>query len=332
MNALKRYAVLLSVLALAGTGACDGVNPSALQIVGNVVPDNSCQVKVQGGGQQVFLASGILDLSLGNRYKVHMMVNSKFPQFESLTGFQPGDGQLDGSTVFIDAINVVLQLPVNTQGPLLALHGAEADFATAMAEMALAGIVATPTELTYSLPVQSVIEPANAGVVIADIIPSKVGNFLRLFPELLPDANGEGKSRFDLVAQLTVTGARADGRVVSSGTVNYPMVVCNNCLVDHKFVVSTASDPFVLNPAELDIREPLGDDDLGDACLVGADQVVTNAMCGAIWGGPPGQEANPCSLIRCLGGGVCGGEACGLGDTADSLLCDSDVQTLTPLP
>lgn len=324
--------LILSVGVLFGSFACDVPNPPALVVLGNVVPDDSCTVKVEGGGQQAFLFEGTLDVSLGATYQAHFMVENNFPQFESLTGFQPQNAQLDGSTVNLDKVIVTLRLPKTDTGQtILAANLATPGVVEQVGNPPGAGILANLgvtvapdlETLEYVQPIQFTIAPTATGLAFAKLIDIPVGNLLRLLPELVPAADNSS-SRLKLLADFTVSGVRMDGRRVNSAVFSYPITVCHNCLVSHIFPESTAVSPYS-PPGD---SEPLTDDEImpdGRACTLGSDKPVTNAICGAIWPGPGPGDPNECARDRCLGKGS-------VATGADNLVCPSDTSLLVAEP
>ncbi|MEE2779808.1 MAG: hypothetical protein VYE15_04735 [Myxococcota bacterium] len=319
--------IVVSLLGLSWAVACDVPNPPALTVLGNVAPDDSCTVKVEGGGQQAFIFEGVLDVSLGTQYIGNFMVENNFPQFESLTGFQPQNAQLDGSTVNLDKVNVALRLPVTVEGiPVLfnAAGNAVPEVQEHITDLQTGyGVTvdATLSTLTYELPIQFTIPSTGTGLALAKLIPAHVGHLFRLLPELLPTNDNVSLAT---VVDFSVSGVRMDGRRVTSATVSYPINICHNCLVAQVFPETTAVSPFS-PPGD---SEPLTEDEImpnGVACYLGADVTVTNAVCGLKWPGPGPGDLNECARNRCLGKG-------NVATGAENLVCDSDGQLLITPP
>ena len=89
--------------------ACDmETNPAAFSIMGNVIPDDSCEVKAQGGAAQAFRTMGILDLSLGTEYRVFLFLSNKFEDVATLKGFEPEDGRMDTSTITVQGLEITM--------------------------------------------------------------------------------------------------------------------------------------------------------------------------------------------------------------------------------
>ncbi len=278
---LGALAASLGALALLAGSGCVGETPGDhwVQLVGNVIPDDSCTVKTAGGGQQVFLHDGRLDLAVTNNYRVFMMMNNTFEQFESLTGFQPEDLRLDPSTLLVKGLEVTLHFPA-------AIGTEEAQIVPFHQE---AGTPAAVTDsITYKVHDGTTIGPGEAGIVIVDVIPAHVGQALRAIPLLL-----ESTALF--VMDLKAFGETAAGVEFKSAAFRYPIKVCNSCMVAHFFPDAVAANPF----NQPDDQNNLTEEDLvaseQPVCNPGNDFILTNAWCGAF------TEGGTCERQRCLG-------------------------------
>lgn len=290
-------------------GACGIEQPPAFLIVGNTIPDDSCTVKAQGGAQSAFRAFGTLDLSIGDSYVAFLMVNNQFPQFESALEFQPDSLRLEPGDITIDGVQVTLQMDYAT----LVADLDAAQLTTMNDEWTALGLasqfqaLASATPLFYERYASGSVQVGATGVAIADIIPPHIGRALRAFPQLVDTS--EGPAEIEAVAEVHVVGRRQDGKLVKSGLFRFPITFCNNCLVAPIYPQAIAINPF--NPSAgdpLSVDVALGSLSTGSQpCTAGADDVVTNAFCGALWA--PGS----CQQTRCLGG-----------DVGDTLNCDGD--------
>jgi hypothetical protein len=274
MNITKiTLALLIGLTAV----ACDEINevPPALRITGQVVPDDSCVVKTSGGAQQEFKSRGTLDLAVGSTYMGYLMIENAFPQFEGLTGSTPEMGLVDPSTVYITQIDVTLRL---NEALIL---GSDA-FITKYAE--IFG-VAPALPLSYSVPGATSIPAATGGAVLAPLIPHNIGLLFRTLDQI---ADGDA---VEVIADISVLGQRQDGLLVKSGVYSFPVTFCNHCLVQDRFEIGVAMDPF-------SDENKLTDQDVGTFCMPGQDDNVTNAICGVLF---PKQNPGSCHVDRCLG-------------------------------
>ena len=255
MNNVKTCLVLALSLLIAGS--CADINdiPAALRIAGQVVPDDSCVVKTSGGAQQEFKSRGTLDLAVGTTYMGYLMVENAFPQFESITGAQPEQGLVDPSTIYIEYIDVTVRM---NEGIL----AASAEFLTKYGELFGVGL-ALP--LAYKVPGATSIPATSGGAVLAPLIPHNIG---LLFRELSQIQDGDS---VEVVLDIKVVGKRQDGLNVQSGVFSFPVTFCNRCLVQDRFEVGVALDPF----AE---ENKLTEQDIGTFCEPGQDEHVTNAI------------------------------------------------------
>jgi hypothetical protein len=275
MNSLKISVVLAMSLLIAGS--CADINdiPAALRIAGQVVPDDSCVVKTSGGAQQEFKSRGELDLAVGSTYMGYLMVENAFPQFASLTGAQPEQGLVDPSTIHVDYLDITLRMNE-------ALLVGSAGFVTKYGE--LFGI-APVLPLAYKVPGVTSIPATTGGAVLAPLIPHNIG---LLFRELSQIQDGDS---IEVVLDVKVVGHRQDGLNVQSGVFSFPITFCNRCLVQDRFDVGVALDPF-------GAENNLTDQDIGVFCEPGQDAFVTNAICGVLY---PKQIPGFCPVDRCLG-------------------------------
>jgi hypothetical protein len=286
MMATRRFSTLFLALGAAGmlaTAACGDELPTGLALLGNVQPDDSCVVKAtSGGGQQVFLSRGILDVSVGTQYYMYLMVRNSVPSLGAATGFEAEDARLDGGAVRIESVQVQLELSsAILTGPELVDRLTQ-----------LGVTLDDPTRLSYSRPGATFVDPGGTGVLIVDVIPGNIGRALRAIPELtLPD------TAVQVVAHVKAVGHRLDGVKVKSAELSYPITICNNCRVAHVYDTAIARDPFNPNNPDGALDPSL----LSDACVPGADDAVTNAFCGALWGPASAGGGDPCKLDRCLG-------------------------------
>jgi hypothetical protein len=300
MMATRRFQKLflaLGALGFAATAACGDELPTGLVIVGNAVPDDSCLVKATagGGGQQQLRSAGTLDVSVGNQYYMALLVQNSMPQLGALAGFDDEDARLDAGTVRLESIQVELEMSSAI------LTGAE--FVTRLTELGVA--LNDPTRISYSRPAAANVVPGGVGVQIAEVVPGNIGRALRAIPELsLPD------TQIEVLVRVKAVGRRLDGVKVKSAEFVYPISICNNCRVSHVFDDAVARDPFNPNIGE---GAPEADQ-ISDACVPGADDFVSNAFCGAMWGPSTGGGGDQCKLDRCLGASAAGA----------SLVCPND--------
>ncbi|MGM0574297.1 MAG: hypothetical protein ACQEXJ_01000 [Myxococcota bacterium] len=290
---------LVAVLSAAAVGsACGDEVAPALVLTGNIIPeeqDGECTVRTQGGagGQQEMRFSGVLDLSIGERYVAFLGVQNNFDEFEAITGFQSEDGRLDPSTITIKGAEVSLDI-----NPALIQRLPEA----ARNELLAFGVTGIPLE--YTVPGAAAVEPGSSGAVEIEVIPAQIGQILRQVSAVVT-------SDVQVIAEIQLVAERQDGRRIRSGSFRYPIRLCNNCLVTQLYPEAQARDPFDLRPPSE--FEPLTVGDLGLGCFLGQDQPVNNAVCGAFWTEPG------CQQDRCLGLGA-----------DDALACDEDGATISP--
>lgn len=286
MMATRRFSTLFLALGAAGmlmTVACGDELPTGLALLGNVQPDDSCVVKASsGGGQQIFLSNGILDVSVGTQYVMYMMARNSLPSLGAATGFEAEDARLDAGAIRIESVQVELQVSsAILTGP---------ELVDRLTQLGVA--LNDPTRLSYSRPGATFVDPGGTGVLIVDVIPGNIGRALRAIPELtLPDTSVQ------VVAHIKAVGHRMDGVKVKSAEFSYPITICNNCRVAHVYPPEVARDPF--NPNNPD--GPLDVTLLDSVCFPGADDMVPNAYCGALWGPASTGGGDPCKLDRCLG-------------------------------
>ena len=288
----------LALLALAGVmavGSCANHGNPGLIVLGNMVPDQNCTVRAQGGAQQTYLTQGTLDLSMGNHYVGYMAVQNNYPELNALTSMTATDGRLDPATVTLKGFRVTLDVDQR----LLQ----NADF---LAGLQAAGISSLP--IVYTTHGASAIEPGSSGVLVGDLIPPQIGQAFRTIPELV-NANAD----ITVVANVRAVGTRQDGKSVASRSFPFPIHMCNNCLIQHVYTTELATNPF--NPPNS--ADALTQNDIGTACVLGQDDVLTNATCGAHWGGSPVRDQ--CKLDRCLGAAA-----------ATNLVCGTDNAVFTP--
>ncbi|MCB9728756.1 MAG: hypothetical protein H6744_17365 [Deltaproteobacteria bacterium] len=290
MMATRRLSTLLLALGAAGllSSACGDDVPPLLVIAGNVQPDDSCVVKVtSGGGQQVLISRGTLDVSVGTAYVMSMLVQNNTPAFSALTGFQIEDARLDAGAITLEGVQVDLEM----SSAILT----EPDFVDRLTEL---GITLTdPTVISYTRPAATLVQSNNSGALIIDIIPANIGRALRAVPQLrLPD------TQVELLARVKVYGHRQDGVKVVSGEFAYPVVVCNNCMVQKVYDLQTATTPF----SESNPNGALDAGIFDGICTLGADDPLPNAVCGALWGPLSGNGGDQCKLDRCLGTAAAG--------------------------
>ena len=285
--------VLSPLVALSAAGCNMETVPQGLYVVGNTIPDDNCTVKAQTGSNQQLRTTGVLDLSLGQRYEGYLLVKNAFPKLESMTDFSEQDLRLDGSTVTITGADITVRV-----SPALFLGDSQT-------KLAAAGL---GVPMKVHVPVGVTVEPESVGVAVMDIIPPQVGAVLRALP-----AVAEG-SDVDVVAEIVFSGYRADRSTVKSDPWEFPVRLCNNCTVQHIYDDGVARQPFQgENPLDASTIFGTG------VCVLGEDNAVTNAACGALWGPDAGAGADACALERCLG------------NATTTLSCDTDA-TLIPAP
>ena len=88
MFRMLKYNPLALLLALAMLPACGTELGGSLFVAGNTLPEEEdCVVQASGGGgQQVFLSQGQMDLRITDNYRVNLLVQNVAQQFEGLTG------------------------------------------------------------------------------------------------------------------------------------------------------------------------------------------------------------------------------------------------------
>ena len=182
---------------------------------------------------------------------------------------------VDPSTIYVEYLDITLRM---NEG----LLAASADFVAKYAE--LFGVAPT-LPLAYKVPGATSIPATSGGAVLAPLIPNNIG---LLFRELGPIQDGDS---VEVVIDVKVVGRRQDGLNVQSGVFSFPLTFCNRCLVQDRFEVGVALDPF----AE---ENKLTDQDIGVFCEPGQDEHVTNAICGVLY---PKQVPGFCPVDRCLG-------------------------------
>ncbi len=291
---LAPLVALSPLVAVSATGCNMETVPQGLYVIGNTVPDDNCKVKAQTGSNQQLRTTGVLDLSLGQRYEAYLLVKNAFPKLESMTDFAEQDLRLDGSTVTITGADITVRV-----SPALFLGDSQA-------KLAAAGL---SVPMKVHVPVGVTIESGSVGVAILDIIPPQVGGVLRSLP-----AVAEG-SDVEVVAEVVFTGYRADRSTVKTDPWEFPVRLCNNCRVQHIYPDGVARQPYSQGDNSLDTSAIFG----SGVCVLGEDRDVTNAACGALWGPDAGAAADACALERCLG------------NATTTLACDSD-STLVPAP
>lgn len=299
-------------------GGCGTELPAGIQINGNVVPSDECLVKTQGGGQQEIRPTGVLDLAVGDAYTGFFLITNYFPQFEGITGFQPDDARVDGSTVSLAKIKVTMELPLEVVGDSIAALNAKAldlGWTQTSADGAEAftpsGTLATTS---YERAMGGTFGPQESAVAITDVIPRNLGRLLRVLNIFKDDTGAPASNEIEATLKITAHGKRADGKKVSSGTFIYPVIICYRCLMADIFPRSQALNPFT----ELNGVGVLTVDAVtNSACSLGTDVTITNAVCGALYG-PGSATADPCKLDRCFG------DDDSTGEMGDSLQCDND--------
>ena len=276
----KRWIVaLVGCALLAGVPACDfETNAASLTLIGSIVPDETCTVKTGGGGQQAFLTSGVLDLSVGNSYWMFLMFSNNFQSAETLSTFKPTDLRIDPATVTIDRVDLQVSFPAEL---------INAEMQVAMEELGLP-LSAPPWSFVRGAAVTT--QPGSQGVVIVDILPSKVGQVFRYMEQL---QEGFG---VQITVRIQISGFRMDGDRVKSSVLKYPIVLCNHCRVFHDVSIPEASQPV----------EPTGAAESGGTqlsftmpCSPGQDDYMSVVGCGFLYG--PHVTSDTCPLQRCLG-------------------------------
>lgn len=296
MTTITRAAIAsgLALALFAGTSGCDlETNAPAIIMTGVLVPEDDCTVRATGGSQQQTVPRGILDLSVTTSYYAFISVNNNFQPSDAIAEFEVTDGRLDGSTVTFTQAELTFR--INTQALTEAYGELGAD------GLAGLGLSALATQ-TGTSPVGGAVEPGTGGAVGVQLIPDNIGQLLRNVPAL-----GEG-AKLQVVVEVTLVGRRADGDTVKSGVFEFPIDVCNNCLVIHALSPEVASAPFTLGG--------LGAGDL-EFCNPGQDSPITNAFCGVRYGTERPDGGNQCALDRCLG-------------TSASLVCANDPSFIAP--
>ncbi len=305
-------AIALATLAL---GACGTEMPQALQIVGNVVPSDECLVKTQGGGQQEIRPNGVMDLAVGSAYYGYFMITNEFPQFEGITGFQPDDARLDGATISLGGLRVTLELPAEVVGNGINALNAEAQaLGWTSSPFTNSGAVAT---LSYERAAGGTFGPGEAGVAITDVVPRNVGRMLRVLDIFKDATGGVASNEVEATLKIIAFGKRADGKKVSSAPYVYPITICYRCLMLDSYPRSAALRPF-------DAANGIGvltvDAITNNACVLGSDVPITNAVCGALYG-PDASVNDQCKLDRCFG------DDDSTGQMGDTIKCDNDGTT-----
>lgn len=295
--------ILLSAAAAMGaaTGCMTDSSPG-LVVVGNVVPEESCTIQAQGGGQQEFITRGELDVSVGTRYTLFLLVRNELETLSSVTGLEPESGRISPNTITLDGVEVELRF-----GPEVFQPPEYQPFRAALQELGAPQRPAyeltqdgNEVVLSYRSSAASSVEPDQSGALVVDVIPQAVGQLFRTHPAV---AQGD---RIGVRVSFRVTGRLQSDERIRSAEFNYPVQVCNNCLVRDVVPEGIARNPGAAPEDALP-------SDFEIPCTPGADNAVPNFFCGMQWAG------EGCRLDRCLGQG---------GSEPDSLACPEDPQLL----
>lgn len=255
-------------------------NPAGIVILGNMKPDDQCLVK-QTGGQAEWVAKGTLDLSLSPEYTAFLVMENLFPTLSATSTLQSSDGRVDTSTVTVKYAEVSLHVNPDIW------HDPDAETTNFLASRAQDLGLDLPNlesskPFSFRADAAVVIPPGDTGAIQVTLVPWNFGQLLRGSYALSNGAPAE------IVAEVRVAGNRQDGDLVKTGQWKFPIRLCNNCLVNHEYSLDDARNP-------LDSTAISGDV-IGDApCFPGTDWLVSNAYCGAKWGGVT------CNTNRCLG-------------------------------
>ena len=207
-----RSTLLLSVLVLS---ACTHENPLALQLQGNLT-----MVRLAAGegvtgqcypdGETVFRPNGVFDIMVSNRYEFFPSVENMLVPLESINGVGPQTLQMDPQTVMLEGAQVTLELDTTTAGPLKPASGTP------------------PWRVSWFSPFVAQIKPESLIGSRFTLIPSDVGEAMRTVFGAFP---GRRTARQQAIVKVRVVGRMADGTVIESNTLPYPVDICWGCLV-----------------------------------------------------------------------------------------------------
>lgn len=242
-------AVLFSTLA----GACAEDVPE-IRFVANRPLNDQCLPAASGN---VFIARGILDVFVADRYRfspelVSEMVPSESVAFRGAAG--GGAGGLTGAVY--EANDVTLsRIVAEYEGP---------------------SALGVPLTRSRDIPISGSIAPGGAAFLQFDLVPSQLTGLLAASPLLRTPG-----SSFTLNVRVKAFGTTNDGREVDSNEFVYPILVCNGCLLRYEPEALDLSFPIpnCRNVASFDGTQA----DL--PCFPGQDeQVDCRAVCATVLG------------------------------------------------
>jgi hypothetical protein len=233
-------AAALALFSLSMASGCSEEEAQAFFVSLNMRPDTSCELKVTGG-QQAFISSGFLDLAVTNEYWMFPQFINGLTESNEVTGLGPEQLRLDNNTISLKGARVYYDIGdvgLGTLSPALELP-----------------------QHQY-IPMTGFVEADAEGLTAIQIVPPLVGEILRFAPKLQ-----KRYSSAQMILRIVFEGKLLDGSLVKSNEFEYPVTVCNGCLISYGVAPSSCCDPAFW-------------EDIPDApCILGQDDGIDCRLC-----------------------------------------------------
>lgn len=217
-----QWLILVSLVWMAGS-ACVVEEDGSLFVVRNErLVSGSCGFEPALDGD--FLARGVLDIALTNRYQMHPTVLNQLQETVNVRIVPAGVGGGAGAAAGGQGIADFRQ-GLNESNAVI-LEGARVSFTT-------------PPNLSFLLPsdrfipVSGTVQPTALTTTALEVLGVDLGNQIRLSPEFF-DAETETFKRGNVVTvlvEIKFEGKTATGIDIESNTFRFPLDICANCLV-----------------------------------------------------------------------------------------------------
>ena len=249
---------LLCALVAGGSIGC-GENTQSLYIVGNLVPDSTCEVRPSDVGP--FRGSGALDLVVGGSYRVFPMVRNDMPSSLAMHEFEPMDGRLEAHNVFLKRATVSYSYDPN---------------------------IILPSVESKTVPITGFV--SNSGSLTAFEVEIIDEDMARRLAQKLQDRDSENPSPGGgMIVDIQVVGETADGTELTTNVLSFPLRVCKGCLLSfppEADVQGDFSPEFDCN----DLSASVG----SEPCRLGQDEPVDCRLCKR---GKPVAEQSQCDPL-----------------------------------
>ena len=203
----------LALCALSVAAGCTHENPNSLLLSGNVIAlRQNVGVGVVGEcyplGTTQLRSHGTLDLMAQNTYEFFGLVRNLMPQTLAASGNGLAELRADSSTVFVSGAEMSISFDAGSTGPLKNF--------------------ALKPSATWYVPATGTVESGLDAIIRFPLITSAIGEQLRT--KFKADPNRYTTMQ-RVVVNVKLEGEMADGTVIQTGTISYPVDLCWGCLL-----------------------------------------------------------------------------------------------------